>query len=132
MYCMVPCPALRAPTCANGRNQISLDRPSRAARLAWAFGQENRGRCTCIGLTINKDGSMDTTVREHMRRLKSQISLLGDQIADEQCSQEQRNHLKTEIGIASFALAHYEAALRKEQRLTRLIEEHVRGGARAR
>lgn len=75
---------------------------------------------------------MDTTVREHIRRLKSQISLLGDQIADEQCSQEQRNQLKTEIGIASLALAHYEAALRKEQRLTRLIEEHVCDGARTR
>jgi hypothetical protein len=73
---------------------------------------------------------MDNTVREHIRRLKWQINLLGHQIVDKHCSQEQRNQFKTEIGIASLALAHYEAALRKEQRLHSLIEEDLRLGAK--
>ena len=73
---------------------------------------------------------MNTTVREHVRRLELQIDLLDDQIADEQCNQERRNQLKIEIGLAYLALAHYEAALKKEETLNRLIQRHQRGGVR--
>jgi hypothetical protein len=72
---------------------------------------------------------MNTTVREHVRRLKLQIDLLGHQIADEQCNQEQRNQLQIEMGIASLALAHYEAALKEERKLHRMQQEQLRGGA---
>ena len=73
---------------------------------------------------------MDTTVREHIRRLKSQITGLGDQIADERCNQEQQNQLKTEIGIAYLALAHYEAALKEELKLRCLSQDERRSGAK--
>jgi len=74
---------------------------------------------------------MNTTVREHVRRLKLRIDLLDHQIADEQCNQEQRNQIKKEIGIASLALAHYEAALKEEQKLHPLQEEQLRGFAKS-
>ena len=61
---------------------------------------------------------MDRTVREHVTRLKSQIHLLNHRIAEEgEHTDEERKILKAQLGVASLALAHYEAALKQERKL---------------
>lgn len=60
---------------------------------------------------------MDTTVRDHINCLKSRIDVLGKHIMGDACTPDERKKYQVEIGIASLALAHYEAALKEEQKL---------------
>jgi hypothetical protein len=60
---------------------------------------------------------VDSTVREHIRRLKARIDLLSHQIADNHCTQPEVTKFKAELGSAFLALAHYEAALKQERKL---------------
>ena len=65
---------------------------------------------------------MDSTVREHVTRLKSRIDLLTREMMDDGRTQDQRRRLKAEIETAYLALAHYEAALKQERKLSPLHE----------
>lgn len=66
---------------------------------------------------------MDNTVREHIRRLKAQIDLVSEQIAENDSTQpEAREPLKAELAIAFLAPAHYEAALKEERELAALAQ----------
>ena len=63
---------------------------------------------------------MDSTVREHIDRLKSRIDLLTREMMDEGRTEDERKRCQAEVGIAFLALAHYEAALRQEHKLSPL------------
>jgi hypothetical protein len=63
---------------------------------------------------------MDTTVREHIKRLKARIDLLDRYLMDDQRTENERQTFLAELGFASLALAHYEAAIREEHKLAPL------------
>lgn len=69
---------------------------------------------------------MDSTVREHIGRLKARIDLLSEQIAGNRCAPQEVKNSKAELGIAFLALAHYEAALKHERKLAFLAQEASR------
>jgi hypothetical protein len=69
---------------------------------------------------------MDSTVREHIFRLKARIDLLSERIADNHCTQQEVKNSKAELGVAFLALAHYEAALKQERKLAFVVQEAVR------
>jgi hypothetical protein len=58
---------------------------------------------------------MDTTVREHMRRMEQKRDLLNTQIMEE-CDAEKRNRLETDLRAVESALK-YRDALDTERRL---------------
>jgi hypothetical protein len=59
---------------------------------------------------------MDTTVREHMRRMEQKRDLLNTQIMEESDA-EKRNRLETDIRAVESALKYYRDALDTERRL---------------
>jgi hypothetical protein len=59
---------------------------------------------------------MDTTVREHMRRLEQKRDLLNTQIVEESDA-EKRNRLETDLRAVESALKYYRDALDTERRL---------------
>jgi hypothetical protein len=59
---------------------------------------------------------MDTTVREHMRRLEQKRDLLNTQIMEESDAGK-RNRLEIDVRAIEFALKYYRDALDTEQRL---------------
>jgi hypothetical protein len=61
---------------------------------------------------------MDSTVREHIERLKARIDLLNRDLMDDQRTADERQQFLAERGIAFLALAHYEAAIREEHKLS--------------
>lgn len=71
------------------------------------------GRRSCICFV-----EMDSTVREHIDRLKFRIDLLTREMTDATRTQEERKNFQVEVGIAFLTLAHYEAALKQEDKLS--------------
>jgi len=69
---------------------------------------------------------MDSTVREHICRLKARVDLLSEEIADSHCTPLEVKNSKAELGTAFLALAHYEAALKQERKLAFLAQEASR------
>lgn len=65
---------------------------------------------------------MDCTVREHINRLKSRIDLLTRELVNDLATKDELQGLRTEVGIAFLALAHFEAALREETKLSARVE----------
>jgi hypothetical protein len=59
---------------------------------------------------------MDTTVREHMRRMEQKRDLLNTQIMEESDA-EKRNRLETDLQAVESALKYYRDALDTERRL---------------
>jgi hypothetical protein len=59
---------------------------------------------------------MDTTVREHMRRMEQKRDLLNTQIMEESDA-EKRNRLETDLRAVESALKYYRDALDTERRL---------------
>jgi hypothetical protein len=59
---------------------------------------------------------MDTTVREHMRRLEQKRDVLNTQIVEESDA-EKRNRLETDLRAVESALKYYRDALDTERRL---------------
>jgi hypothetical protein len=59
---------------------------------------------------------MDTTVREHMRRMEQKRDLLNTQIRKESDA-EKRNRLETDLRAVESALKYYRDALDTERRL---------------
>jgi hypothetical protein len=59
---------------------------------------------------------MDTTVREHMRRLEQKRDLLNTQIVEESDA-EKRNRLEIDLRAVESALKYYRDALDTERRL---------------
>jgi hypothetical protein len=59
---------------------------------------------------------MDTTVREHMRRLEQKRDLLNTQIVEESDA-EKRNRLQIDVRAVESALKYYRDALNTERRL---------------
>ena len=66
---------------------------------------------------------MNSTVREHVEQLKALIDLLDRDLMDDQRTQDERKRFLAERGIAYLALAHYEAAIREEHKLSFLRAE---------
>jgi len=60
---------------------------------------------------------MDFTLREHLRRLNERLQLLSREIMESRSLQE-RNKIEAEIRAANLAIAHYQAALDQENRLS--------------
>lgn len=61
---------------------------------------------------------MDSTVRKHIDGLKSRIDLLTNEMMGDGRTEDDRKRFQSEIGIAYLALAHYEAAMREERKLS--------------
>jgi hypothetical protein len=59
---------------------------------------------------------MDTTVREHMRRMEQKRDLLNTQIMEESDA-EKRNRLETDLRAVESALKYYRDALDTERRV---------------
>ena len=63
---------------------------------------------------------MDTTVREHIRRLEEQLNDLNARIMNE-VNIKVRNTIEAEIRATNLALSHYRAALEIESNLKRQL-----------
>ncbi|HEV2696727.1 MAG TPA: hypothetical protein VGU90_01970 [Terriglobales bacterium] len=59
---------------------------------------------------------MDRPLREHIDNLQSRILRLGEQVMDNNLTQEERNKIQSEIWAAELALNHYRKALELEQK----------------
>jgi len=60
---------------------------------------------------------MDTSVGEHIRRLEELLLKLNAQIMENSRDLQERNRIEANIRAAYLAIAHYQAALKAEQKL---------------
>ena len=60
---------------------------------------------------------MQRTVQEHLDSLHAKLEMLNHQLM-ESAGQEQANRCQTEIRVIELAIAHYEAALKIEKRIS--------------
>lgn len=82
--------------------------------VSYLFSRTTTSICDgCISFA-----EMDSTVRQHINGLKSRIDLLTQQMMDDWRSEDDRKRSQAEIGIAYLALAHYEAAIKEERKLS--------------
>ena len=72
-----------------------------------------------------KEGEvMDATVRQHLSTLEAQVRLFSEQMVDRNRTAQERELLAGALRSATLAIAHYEAALRMERKLSsRLLTE---------
>jgi hypothetical protein len=61
---------------------------------------------------------MDTPVGEHIRRLEERLLELNARIMEDDSDLADRNRIEADIRAAHLAIAHYEAALKAEHKLT--------------
>ena len=61
---------------------------------------------------------MDTPVGEHIRRLEERLLELNARIMENDRNLADRNRIEADIRAAHLAIAHYQAALKAEHKLT--------------
>jgi len=61
---------------------------------------------------------MDTSVGEHIRRLEKRVLELNAQMMENNRGLGERNRIEADIRAAYLAIAHYQAALKAEQKLS--------------
>jgi len=61
---------------------------------------------------------MDTPVGEHIRRLEERLLELNARIMENDRNLADRNRIEADIRAAHLAIAHYQAALNAEHKLT--------------
>jgi hypothetical protein len=74
--------------------------------------------CDLSSITASQLTVMDTPVGEHIRRLENRLLELNVRFMENNVDLAGRNRIEADIRAAHLAIAHYEAALKAEHKLT--------------